>query len=93
MTPSQLKALHLAQCPESHFFSRDSMKYFGDTMANFRVRVVTVETVNKDSVVCWELSRHRPVKNGLFSSHFFSFDGSVKYNVRRVLDNPTAVRL
>ena len=65
MTPSQLK--HFVEETGSYFFTRDSMKFFGDTMRNYGVRSkpVQVVTVSGDIVECWELYRRRPVKNGL----------------------------
>ena len=38
MNASGLKALHLQNSPDSHFFDRSTMAYFGDTMQNFGVR-------------------------------------------------------
>lgn len=34
--------------PDSHFFDRASMKWFGDTMSSFGVRNVTVTSDNRD---------------------------------------------
>ena len=62
MTPSKLKAAILAKWPESHFFDRETMRFWGDTMANFGCR---------DAGDAWELYRKKPVKNGLQSSAFF----------------------
>lgn len=69
MTPSELK-YHVEQ-KGSNFFSRDSMRFFGDTMKNYGVCSASVETY--DGIVeCWELYRRRPVKHGLNSSAYFS---------------------
>ena len=38
MTPQQLKRLYLEHNPEGFFFSRKTMRFFGDTMRNFTVR-------------------------------------------------------
>jgi len=65
MTPSQLKQLHLKHDPESYYFTRDTMSFFGDTMANYRV--ITHESF-------YELARKRPVKDGNQSSSYFSKD-------------------
>lgn len=62
MTPSDLKYHHLRLNPDSHFFDRGTMRFFGDTMANYGV---------KDLGDCYELRRKRPVKHGLKSSAFF----------------------
>lgn len=54
----------------SYFFTRKTMKFFGDSMRNFGVRHIG------DSVV--ELFRRRPVKHGLNKSSFWrvSEDGT-----------------
>ena len=62
MTPSRLKALHLEHNPESHFFSRENMRFFGDTMKNYAI-------VEHDC--CFELRRRRPVKHGLKACAYF----------------------
>ena len=66
MTPSELKYHIESRDETSHFFNRKTMKFFGDTMANFGVR-----SAERNGVAVWELYRKRPVKNGLDSSHFF----------------------
>ncbi len=60
----------------SHFFDRSSMKFFGDTMANYYVPVGTVQVENCLGEVseCWELQRRKPVKHGLSSSAYFTID-------------------
>lgn len=67
MTPSELKASVIEHNPESHYFDRNTMKFFGDTMRNYGVRTALV----KDNVECWELYRKRPVNNGLHGSVYF----------------------
>lgn len=69
MTPSQLKFEYENRHPEGFFFSRSTMKFFGDTMRNYGVR--TTPALHK-GVLCWELYRKKPVKHGLQTSHFFS---------------------
>lgn len=63
MTPSKLKAEILARRPMSEFFSRGTMRFFGDTMKNYGVRSYDDNT--------WELYRKRPVKHGLQDSAYF----------------------
>lgn len=46
----------------SHFFDRLSMRFSGDTMANYGLR---------DCGDCWELYRRKPVKGGLIKSAYF----------------------
>ena len=64
----------------SNFFSRDSMKFFGDTMKNYGVRsAVVVTNYDKNdnwvdsgvSVEVWELYRRHAVKHGLTKSAYF----------------------
>lgn len=71
MTPSELKS-HVEQSEtESYFFTRDSMRFFGDTMKNYGVRAAEVETYGSKIVQCWELYRKRPVKHGNQQSAYF----------------------
>lgn len=66
MTPSQLR-YHIEQTgQEPYFFTRETMRFFGDTMANFGCRKATHK-----GTLCWELYRKRPVKHGLRGSFFF----------------------
>jgi len=60
MTPAELKRLTYGTNP--YFFSRSTMKFFGDTMKNYGVRSTGDN---------WELYRKRPVKHGLNSSAYF----------------------
>ena len=81
-TPSQLKAL-MEQDPESVFFHKDNMKFFGDTMANFGLRQpIKVEDIYGNTRLAYELYRKRPVKKGLDSSSWFE-----------ILDDGTVVRV
>lgn len=63
MTPSELKRRYKHLRPDGHFFDRDTMRAWGDTMQNYGVR---------DAGDCWELYRKRPVKEGRDASTFFS---------------------
>jgi hypothetical protein len=69
MTPSELKMNVESAGHESFFFTRDTMKFFGDTMRNYGVRAAVVN----DRPV-WELYRKRPVKHGMSDSAYFSQD-------------------
>ena len=72
MTPSELKALHEQHNPSSSFFSRDSMRFGGDTMRNYGVVAVELHSADRGAPVqAWELFRRRPVKFGQHSSAFF----------------------
>ena len=60
---------HAGNC--QHFFTRSSMKFFGDTMKNYGVRQPrTIPTFSGISTA-YELVRRQPVKHGLQSSAFF----------------------
>jgi hypothetical protein len=70
MKASELKHLYERNNPEGHFFDRDTMRFFGNTMRNFGVRdggkVDTLATEGlRKGVEVWELYRKRPVKYGL----------------------------
>lgn len=82
MTPSELKYQVQTNNTESHYFDRSSMKFFGDTMANYGVRSAEVQSnYNLDgdyvgaeggiTVQAWELYRKRAVKHGLKDSVYF----------------------
>lgn len=73
MTPSELKWNY--ECAtRGLFFTRENMKFLGDTMSNYGVRAKTVmlKTYTGDLVECYELYRRKPVKNGVNRSAYFS---------------------
>jgi hypothetical protein len=77
--PSDLKWL-MEKDPDSKHFSRENMKFFGDTMSNFGLRKPKeIKDIMGDIRFAYELYRKRPVKNGLDSSHWFEIhnDGTV----------------
>ena len=69
MNASELK--YNVERTGSYFFSRDSMKFFGDRMSNYGVRTAMVDTWDGEQVECWELYRRRPVLHGLSDSAYF----------------------
>lgn len=80
MTPSELKMHVEIANHETHFFDRKTMRFFGDTMKNYGVRLATIPSnydgagnyvKNGVQVECWELYRKRPVKHGLKTSAYF----------------------
>lgn len=71
MTASELKYRVEQAGHEPHFFTRSTMRFFGDTMRNYGVRKAEIVVMPGDTVKCWELYRRRPVKNGLNSSSYF----------------------
>jgi hypothetical protein len=66
MTPSELK--RKVEETGSLYFTRNNMKFSGDTMANYGVRKVTIFKTNQE---VYELYRKRPVKHGLKRSAYF----------------------
>ena len=72
-TSSDLKYMHEHHQPHSYFFTRKTMKFFGDTMNNYGVRAQTetIETPCGDKHKCYVLYRRKPVKHGLQSDAYF----------------------
>ena len=66
MTVSELKQ---NMPTESLYFTRETMKFFGDTMRNYGVCSNTVNDID-----VWELYRKTPVKCGLRTSSYFRKD-------------------
>jgi hypothetical protein len=59
--PCDLKREHQKRFPESDFFAPESMKWAGDTMANFSVRKPKrVRNEHGVEFVAYELARMRP---------------------------------
>ena len=83
MTANELK-YHVEQSgQEQYFFTRDTMKFFGDTMRNYGVCSATITSnynaageyaADGVTVEVWELFRKRPVKHGLMNSAWFAKD-------------------
>jgi hypothetical protein len=71
MTPQELKRRVTER--GSLFFSKNNMKWSGDTMRNYGVRAQprTVERLSGGVAVVWELYRRKPVNQGLYQSAFF----------------------
>jgi len=76
MTKSELK--YRVEQTGSHFFERSSMRFFGDTMANYGVNSKPVDV---NGVSCWRLYRKKPVLHGLMSSVYFNCETFEKVNV------------
>ena len=74
MTSSELKAMIEARGTASHFFTRKTMKFFGDTMSNYGVRETVIDTWSEENVLVYELYRRHPVKHGLQTSAYFRKD-------------------
>lgn len=72
MTASELKANVEQTESDSFFFTRDTMKFFGDTMRNYGVCSNVVSTHTQSNIAVWELYRKKPVKHGLQESAYFN---------------------
>jgi hypothetical protein len=72
MTASELKYKVEQAGTCEHFFTRNTMRFFGDTMKNYGVRSATVATYTEPAVETWELYRRHAVKHGLKTSTYFS---------------------
>ena len=70
-TSSDLKYAVGRSGQEPHFFSRKTMRFFGDTMRNYGVRGPSAVQTMHGPVWAYELYRRRPVKHGLHKSAFF----------------------
>lgn len=71
-TASDLKIELERLNPDSKFFARENMKFFGDTMRNFGIRQPRkIVDIMGDERMAYELYRKQPVKHGLSESHFF----------------------
>lgn len=84
MTPSELKRKVQEAGHDPYFFSRENMRFFGDTMRNYGVRTDYVEVQGMhdpypQKIEVWELYRKHPVKHGNQSSAYFC-----KQTLRRV---------
>lgn len=71
LTVSELKC-NVEQGSDSLFFTRDTMKFFGDTMSNYGIRSARVDTYSEQEISVWELYRRQPVKHGLQDSAYFN---------------------
>lgn len=70
-TASDLK-WHVEQAEhDPHFFTRDTMKFFGDRMSNYGIRQPRQIETHSGPVTAYELTRKRPAKHGLATSAWF----------------------
>jgi len=75
MTSSELKYKIEQAGHEPYFFSRDTMRFFGDRMSNYGVRETVITTnMGETEIAVYELYRRRPVKHGLRDSAYFRKD-------------------
>jgi hypothetical protein len=83
VTPSELKYAVEQAGHDSHFFDRDTLKFFGDTMKNYGVRAATVRSDYNPQgeyvkggaeFKAWELYRKRATSKGCTESAYFAAD-------------------
>jgi len=83
MKASELKYNVEQANTESYFFDRKSMKFFGDTMANYGVRSELIQSNYNEKgeyvesgvwIEVWELYRKKAVKHGNKASAYFAKD-------------------
>lgn len=71
-TASDLKYAVEQSGNNPHFFTRETMRFFGDRMSNYGVRQpVELETQTGETVKAYELTRRHPVRHGLQGSAWF----------------------
>ena len=76
MTASELKRQYELNNPNGHFFDRKTMRFFGDTMANYGVEsAMAHDPETAELIPVWSLYRKRPVKCGLIGARCFTQDG------------------
>lgn len=71
MNASELKYQVENSGSNPYFFTRKTMKFFGDTMRNYGVCSATINSHSEGNIKVWELYRRKPVKHGLNSSTYF----------------------
>lgn len=75
ITASELKARVEGAGLEPHFFTRPTMRFFGDTMRNYGVRgPLQFKPLLGEQCEVWELYRRQPVKHGLRTPAYFRTD-------------------
>jgi len=78
MTVSELKQNTEQTSP--YYFTRKTMKFFGDSIRNYGVRSSTIDGYSfersgtQTGIDVWELYRKTPVKYGLRTSSYFRKD-------------------
>ncbi len=72
MNASEIKFRHEQNHKDSYFFCRDTMKVFGDTMANFGCfDAGIIQNSMGEKIDCWCIYRKRKVKGGQSGRFYF----------------------
>lgn len=76
LTVHELADKVIAAGHDSHFFDRDTLRFFGDTMQNYGVRTRTAYVHGYDgtSTECYVLYRRKPVKHGKQDDAYFNVE-------------------
>ena len=72
MLASELKQNVEASGNEPYFFTRETMRFFGDTMRNYGVYKTAITTLWENKLEVYALYRKKPVKCGLQSTAYFN---------------------
>ena len=73
MTASELRRQYERHNPDGLFFSKNNMRFAGDTMSNYYVPAKTVKIRRNTGgdFTCYELQRRKAVKGGNTDSAYF----------------------
>ena len=75
MTPYGLKERHMYTHPESHFFDRDTLKFFGERMSEMHVlkKTVRIKGILGEEHECYVLTslQHKAPGGPKRVSHYF----------------------
>ena len=84
-TSSQLKSLHLEAQPDSKYFDKGSMKFFGDTMSNLAVSKDVVETNDGTRIAVYELRRKAKTSKGAPAGviAYFDMNGFRRHDIKK----------
>jgi hypothetical protein len=74
MTASELRYQIERAGTCKHYFTRQTMRFHGDTMRNYGVCSAKVDSWFEEGIDCWELYRKKPVKHGIWESAYFRKD-------------------
>jgi hypothetical protein len=88
MTPSDLKRHHETNNPDSYFFSRETMRFFGDTMSNYATssRIYYMRGYDGSLTPCYRLTRKKPTRKGApITSWFFAVNGFTRLHGEHAL--------
>lgn len=86
MNASELKRKVEANNPNSKYFTRNNMRFAGDTMRNYGVCSSKVMLHSGETVEVWQLYRRKATSKGLTSSVFWYKDTFAQAWIAKVVD-------